>query len=197
MFFAVSAALNRATRLAFAALLAIGAWAVPSLFSSRVVDAVTPGTSSTCATNIGNGGDTASSEADTHGGNGCVVIETDDTVYTFNYTGAIETWTVPAGVSSVIVHLVGAGGGGGKSGTSAYGGGGGYVVGTMSVTPGQQLDIIVGQGGSRMCAADAAPLTPESGRFNFSFGGGGMGNGVPRYNCRWRWRRHNRRKRWR
>ena len=161
----------------------MGVWVFPSLFASDSIDAVTPGATSACPASVGAGGDTATNQADTLGGNGCVVIETADTIYTFTYTGAVETWSVPSGVTSVKVHAVGAGGGGGRSGTPAYGGGGGYIAGTINVTAGQQLDIIVGQGGTRMCTTDIAPLSPESGRYHYSFGGGGMGNGLASYDC--------------
>eukprot|EP00741_Cyanophora_paradoxa_P001452 tig00000492_g1404.t1 len=67
----------------------------------------------------------------------------------FNHTGADQTWTVPAGVTSVTVKLWGAGG----AGTSASGynpstgGGGGFVSGTLSVTPDETLVFIVGSAG--------------------------------------------------
>jgi len=63
-------------------------------------------------------------------------------------------WVVPAGVSSIIVEVWGAGGSGGRAsvfwGSSAAGGGGGgaYARKTISVTPGQSIDYVVGAGGS-------------------------------------------------
>lgn len=92
------------------------------------------------------------------------------------YPAGTYTWTVPAGCDSVDVFLVGAGGGAGQihTGSSYGGGGGGYTktyrgtgyiapssgtwVGTstegrdgnaISVTPGQQIEIIVGAGASK------------------------------------------------
>lgn len=57
------------------------------------------------------------------------------------------TFTVPSGVSSVRVLVVG-GGGGGANGHQG-GGGSGYVnVATISVTPGEAVPITVGAGGS-------------------------------------------------
>ena len=140
-------------------------------------------TSANCPDGVGRGGDTASSGADTYGGEGCVVFEYDGQYTTFTYSGAVQSWTVPAGVASVVVHAIGAGGGGGRNGTSAYGGGGGYATGRLSVTPGQQFDVIVGGGGRRMCAADVPALADVTGRHNFSFGGGGAGNGLAMFNC--------------
>lgn len=57
---------------------------------------------------------------------------------TFNYTGAVQTYTVPAGVSSIRLEAWGAQGQGGNGGL------GGYAKGTMTVTPGQVLNIYVG-----------------------------------------------------
>jgi len=59
----------------------------------------------------------------------------------FDYTGNIQTWTVPAGVSSIYVDVVGAQGG--SAGTN-IGGRGGKVSGILSVTPGAVLQITVG-----------------------------------------------------
>jgi hypothetical protein len=62
-------------------------------------------------------------------------------------------WIVPTGVTSVLVLCIGGGGGGGTSindtGTSGGGGGGGGGIsrGTLGVTPGQTLTILVGAGG--------------------------------------------------
>ena len=79
----------------------------------------------------------------------------------FTYSGGAQTFTVPAGVTSVDVKLWGAGGAG-VSGTggsvSASGGAGGYAAGTIDVSPGDVLTILVGGGG-------------------FSSGGGGFGGG--------------------
>lgn len=69
---------------------------------------------------------------------------------TFDSSGV---WTVPAGVTSVVVEAWG-GGGGGHNGSSAssYGGGGGgggaYASSTLSVLPGEVYVIAIGAGGS-------------------------------------------------
>jgi hypothetical protein len=60
---------------------------------------------------------------------------------TFSYTGAIQTYTVPDGVTSIKVKCWGAAGGG------RNGGAGGYAGGTVSVTPGETIQVVVGQGG--------------------------------------------------
>jgi len=62
------------------------------------------------------------------------------TVYVMS--GAVSTFTVPAGVTSLLVKMWGGGGGGGGTGyTSASGAGGGYISGYVDVTPGQQFTV--------------------------------------------------------
>ncbi len=63
---------------------------------------------------------------------------------TFSYSGSIVTWTVPAGVTSVRIDARGAQGGWNTS--SVYQPGmGASMAGDFTVTPGQQLKILVGQ----------------------------------------------------
>jgi len=74
------------------------------------------------------------------------------TIQTFNTVGA-QSWTCPAGVTSVTVQCWGGGGGGGGGGTvfDAVGGGGGggaYASSVLAVTPGNTYSIIVGAGGA-------------------------------------------------
>lgn len=67
---------------------------------------------------------------------------------TFSFTGAVQTFTVPPGVTSITVDVKGAKGGGGFP-VLHSGGNGGRVQGTITVTPGQVLQINVGgQGGA-------------------------------------------------
>ncbi|ATA53735.1 hypothetical protein CKY39_11295 [Variovorax boronicumulans] len=68
---------------------------------------------------------------------------------TFTHSGSAQTFTVPAGVSSVRVTMWGAGGGGSTAagGNSANGGAGGFADGTVSVTPVTAMAVTVGQGG--------------------------------------------------
>ena len=77
-------------------------------------------------------------------------------------TSATSTWTVPSGVTSVNLTLVGGGGGGGtgspigvRPGGGGGGGGAGSVVQTYStpVTPGQVLQITIGAGGAGAAAS--------------------------------------------
>jgi hypothetical protein len=84
------------------------------------------------------------------------------------------TWTVPDGLSSIaIVTTGGGGGGGGISGSRAGqpGGAGAVVTSTVSVTPGQLLNLVVGGGGG------AGANGPSYGCCAFAAGGGGGGGG--------------------
>jgi len=68
---------------------------------------------------------------------------------TFDYSGADQTFTVPAGVTTISVEMWGAAGAGSAVSTSpTAGGAGGFVTGVLPVTPGDVLTLIVGQGGT-------------------------------------------------
>lgn len=77
---------------------------------------------------------------------------------------ASGTFTVPAGVTSVLVEAWGAGGGGG-GGTDVFcgggggGGAGGFAKGFVSVAPGQALAAVVGTGGAAGTAGPAGSAT--------------------------------------
>ncbi len=79
---------------------------------------------------------------------------------TFDYTGELESYTVPAGVTSVDLVTYGAQGAPGFF--NASGGAGGVSHGTLSVSPSQTLVMLVGQAGA-----------VGGGR---TFGGGGQGS---------------------
>jgi hypothetical protein len=67
---------------------------------------------------------------------------------TFSYTGGVQTFTVPANVTSISIDASGAQGGASiEAGGGLPGGAGGRVQGTMAVTPGQVLYLYVGQRG--------------------------------------------------
>lgn len=65
---------------------------------------------------------------------------------TFNYTGAVQYYTVPACVTSIEVTCAGAQGGGNTG--NSQGGRGCIMTGTIAVTPGQVLEIYVGGQGT-------------------------------------------------
>jgi len=66
---------------------------------------------------------------------------------TFEYTGQVQDWTVPACVKSVTLELFGAQGGGNGFDVPA-GGKGGTASGKLAVTPGQVLHVYVGGSGA-------------------------------------------------
>ena len=76
---------------------------------------------------------------------------------TFSYTGAAQSWTVPAEITQATFTLYGATGG-----TDGAGGQGAEVIGTLPVTPGTVLQVNVGQSGQD--------------DLHTVFGGGGAGN---------------------
>ena len=81
----------------------------------------------------------------------------------FSYTGSVQPFTVPFGVTSVQVTMAGASGG--SAGTSAVGGSGGLVRTTIAVRPGSTYFVYVGGIGM-----------PKSGTIGMGgFNGGGSG----------------------
>ena len=90
--------------------------------------------------------------------------------------GGPHTFTVPPGVSAILVEAWGGGGGGGGSafyltnyaGGGGGGGGGGYCKAVISVVPGQIFNITVGAGGTRGLGAGT-----NSGDFATHGGAGG------------------------
>ena len=90
----------------------------------------------------------------------------DSTLYA--YTGVIDTFFVPAGVTSITIKAWGAKGGGPTGGLGAY------IQGDVSVTPGDTLKILVGQvgltdygygggGGSFIATINDVPLVVAGG----------------------------------
>lgn len=107
---------------------------------------------------------------------------------TFKSSG---TFTVPSNVRSVTAFLVGGGGGGGGGGAYPYpsgggGGGAGYAVTqTVSVTPGQQITVIIGGGGNgapgrykNVGYSGSAGGTTYFGSISAAGGNGGSGGGT-------------------
>jgi hypothetical protein len=98
------------------------------------------------------------------------------------------SWTVPAGVFSISILCIGAGGGGRSFTTSTAGGGGGggalTYVNDVSVTPGQLVSILVGNGGQGFQTTNTnANKSGDGGDSTVSIGGtircgGGGGKGA-------------------
>lgn len=64
-------------------------------------------------------------------------------IVTFNYTGSVQSFVVPVGVTSVDLEVFGAQGSN-NSASNGFGGLGGASFGTLVVTPGETLTIVVG-----------------------------------------------------
>jgi uncharacterized repeat protein (TIGR01451 family) len=95
---------------------------------------------------------------------------------TFNYTGALQTYTVPAGAGGVIIQANGAGGGSGGNdlnGDGGAGAAGARATGTYYIAPGTVLNVAVGQGGR--------PGNTSQGAFTCAnaAGAGGLAGGAP------------------
>ncbi|WP_416970237.1 isopeptide-forming domain-containing fimbrial protein [Streptomyces sp. 4F14] len=99
----------------------------------------------------------------------------------YSYTGADQTFTVPAGISSVNVQLWGGGGGGDNAQyytAQKGGGGGGYTTGTLAVTAGQQLTVMSGQGGLVNSTTGTYGGGGAGGASNRTIAQGGSGGGM-------------------
>ena len=99
----------------------------------------------------------------------------------FGFTGGMQTFTVPTGIKKLSVEASGGFGGGLCVRPGTVGGGGlpGGVNGDLPVTPGDDLSILVGQGGSNAPPETdfSCPLNPVYGDGAGGFGGGGNGGG--------------------
>jgi hypothetical protein len=85
----------------------------------------------------------------------------------FSYTGSEQTWTVPAGVTSISIEAWGA-----QGGTYGNAGGlGGYATGGLNVSSGQVIYIYVGQQPSNHLGGYNGGGAGHSD--NYSRGGGG------------------------
>lgn len=96
-----------------------------------------------------------------------------NTKTTFLYTGDIQSWSVPSDVYYVRVKCWGAGGGCGF--VNSRGGVGGYSQAEFSVTPGQNLSIVVGGGGK---SGELGSAALYGGGGDGKGGGGGSGGGL-------------------
>jgi hypothetical protein len=91
------------------------------------------------------------------------------TTETFNYTGAAQTWTVPAGVTEATFDLYGAQGAQG----AGPGGLGGRATATIPLRPGDSIQVNVGGG-----AQGALGGFNGGGNVLAAFGDGGGGGGA-------------------
>ncbi len=124
-------------------------------------------------------------------------VATGQTITAFAATGAVQTFVVPGGVSSIRFFMWGAGGNNQNQNAtivnSVGGGSGAYLDGTIFVSPGTTLYIIVGVNGGTTLAqggAGASTFSGSGGGFSGIFSGspaagnviaiagGGGGSGV-------------------
>ena len=109
------------------------------------------------------------------------------TYQVFNYSGTIETFNIPLGVSLINVYCWGAGGGSTKissRNTSGIGGTGGFIKATLNVSSISTLKIVVGQGGKKGLSnslsgnAFGGGGTGHAGNAEWFIGGGGGLSGI-------------------
>jgi len=89
----------------------------------------------------------------------------------FQYTGAAQTYTVPAGVTNIRVDAYGAAGGASANGPA--GGKGGRIQGTVPVTTGEVLNIYVGGAGPPYSSTGGGWNGGGNGQNSWGGGGGG------------------------
>jgi hypothetical protein len=108
-------------------------------------------------------------------GLGLAAARADAAQSTFNYSSGYQSFTVPSGVTSLHLDVVGGSGG---SGQGNYGGGagasGGEIVGDLAVTPGQVFTLWVGGGGQ----SDGGQGYGNPTHNDFEGGSGASGYGV-------------------
>jgi uncharacterized repeat protein (TIGR01451 family) len=101
---------------------------------------------------------------------------------TYTYTGAVQSYTVPAGAAGVVIQAAGGGGGGGGSdedGPGASGGSGATVTGSYTIAAGTPLSIYVGGGGGGgFTSHDGHTCTSSAGTAGGSSGAGGFAGGA-------------------
>jgi hypothetical protein len=99
-----------------------------------------------------------------------IAVFPNQAIYSFNFTGGIQTFTVPECIDTIFIQCWGGQGGSGATGGNGTSGGtgglGGYAEGFLAVTPGQILNIFVGGQGA----------TPTGG-FNGGANGGSQNAG--------------------
>jgi len=110
-------------------------------------------------------------------GGGGTFIPATGTSEVFNFVGSVtQTFTVPSGVTQLYAYAWGAGGGGGNL---TSGGAGGYSFGYFSVTNGEVLSAVVGEGGF-ISSATASTAIFTNTLNPFPNGGWGAGRSTGR-----------------
>ncbi len=96
----------------------------------------------------------------------------------FNYTGALQTYTVPAGVTLIRIDAQGAQGGSITIACAATGGLGARMVGDVTVTPGEVITVLVGGQGQTQGedgGGGGGSFTVRTGNVPLVIAGGGGG----------------------
>lgn len=78
-------------------------------------------------------------------------VETYNVTRTYYTSAGSNSYVIPTGVTSITIKAWGGGGGGGAGGSigsGGSGGGGGFAQATLTVTPSETIDVIVGGAGS-------------------------------------------------
>lgn len=105
---------------------------------------------------------------------------------TFNFTGAVQTYTIPAGAGGISIQAAGAGGGGGGSdasgsgftGAGGAGGKGALASATFFGPPGTVVNVYVGGGGGRgFTSSFGQTCTTSAGAGGNAGGSGGFAGG--------------------
>jgi hypothetical protein len=93
----------------------------------------------------------------------------------FTYSGSVESWTVPAGVTSMDIEVLGSvgGDGGGTGGGSGVGGKGARMSGTFAVTAGTVLSIYAGGNDGTRAGGDCSYVSEGTTPLVVAGGGGG------------------------
>lgn len=125
------------------------------------------------------------------GQSGNLTVNVSSAAITFNYTGSVQSFTVPLGVTKIVVDGYGGKGGHGSTSWNGRGGLGGRVQATYNVTSGTTIYVNVGgKGGSTVNSGGTTyqplynPWTPGNAQGGWNGGGdpggtsGGGGGGA-------------------
>jgi trimeric autotransporter adhesin len=98
------------------------------------------------------------------------------TIFEYTTQGAIQTFTVPAGITKIKAQVWGGGGTGygigGAVNMGAGGGGGGFIEGYITVTPASAVSIVVGNGADPFLTNASGSQVAYNSIFLVGYGGG-------------------------
>lgn len=111
-----------------------------------------------------------------------VVLTCSNNVFQFDFTASMQTFTVPAGVTSLRIDAFGAQGSNANGAAAGTGGLGGLATGTLAVTPGDVLNIFVGGRGNANLGGYNGGYNGGNPTWVLGTGGGGGGASDVRLN---------------